>query len=74
MLHAVAGTRAFHLYPYPLSHRYTTAQLIDAQLKHRMRSLETAEQEERKRKLMMEIEVLELETRKKVMTEQNKQQ
>lgn len=43
--------------------------LIDAQLKHRMRSLETAEQEERKRKLMTEIEVLELETRKKVMLE-----
>lgn len=44
-------------------------QLIDAQMKHRKRALETLEQEERKRKLMAEIEVLELETRKKVMLE-----
>lgn len=46
-----------------------SAQLIDAQLKQRMRSLESQEQEERKRKLMAEIEVLELEGRKKAMLE-----
>lgn len=34
-----------------------------------MRSLESQEQEERKRKLMAEIEVLELEGRKKAMLE-----